>query len=135
MLMVLAVAGIQAWSQVTNGSPTNSPPINTSGPFPVGTEAIWLALVAPATATITWAIGKIPPLPKQILPWLTPFVGIGIGWLMKYATDAHWPWWNSAGAGAIATTLYEGIKGMTGAGPESNLTPTPQTVKTTRPPV
>lgn len=125
---LLWISGVFVAAQTS----TNSP-INISGPFPVGTEAIWLVLVAPATATITWLFGKIPPLPKWLLPWITPFAGIAIGWLIKYATNAHWPWWNSAGAGAIAVTLYEAAKGLTGAGPQSALTPTPEKQNTTPP--
>lgn len=100
-----------------------------SSPFPVGKEAIWLALIPPITFTITWAVGKIPPLPKEVLPWITPVFGIIIGFVMNQATTANLPWWSSAGAGAIATTLYEAIKGISGAGPKSMLTPTPETHK------
>lgn len=94
--------------------------------LPQGKEAIWLALVAPITFTVTWLIGKIPPLPKEVLPWLTPVVGILLGVVMKKATDSHWAWWSSAAFGMISTTIYEGIKGITGAGPDHPLTPTPK---------
>lgn len=105
---------------------TNTPPAGTPLNLPVGRDAIWFALIAPITFTITWLFGKIPPLPKEILPWITPLVGIAIGALMEWATKSNWPWWSSAGAGAIATTIYEAAKGLTKAGPESALTPTPK---------
>ena len=117
-------------AQVTNTPGTNLPPVipGTEG-LPLGKDAIWLALIAPITFSITWLVGKIPKLPKAILPWLTPVAGIAIGLVMQWATKANWPWWSSAGAGMIATTLYEAIKGVTGAGPQSALTPTPKPPK------
>lgn len=105
---------------------TNAPPPPDTGPvLPLGKDAIWLALIPPITFTITWLVGKIPPLPKVILPWITPLIGIGVGAVMEWATKANLPWWSSAGAGAIATTIYQAAKGITKAGPESALTPTP----------
>lgn len=121
---------IAAWiiapimAQVVTNAPPTTPPPDTAF-LPLGKDAIWLALIAPITFTITWLIGKIPPLPKVILPWITPLVGIGIGSVMQWATKSNWPWWSSAGAGAIATTIYQAAKGITKAGPESPLTPTP----------
>lgn len=106
------------------GQGTNSPPSLPSD-LPQGKDAIWLALIAPITFTITWLVGKIPPLPKVILPWLTPLIGIAIGAAMQYATKANFPWWSSAGAGMIATTIYEAVKGLSKATPASALTPTP----------
>lgn len=104
---------------------TNAPPVSDAPPgLPLGKDAIWLALIAPITFTITWIIGKIPPLPKVILPWITPLIGIGIGAVIEWATKANFPWWSSAGAGAIATTIYQAAKGISGAGPENALTPT-----------
>ena len=110
---------------------TNTPPVPPDGGLnlPQGKEAIWLALIPPITFTITWMVGKIPPLPKEILPWITPVIGVLLGMVMKWATDSHWPWWSSAGAGAIAVAIFEAAKGISKAGPESVLTPTPQTKK------
>lgn len=106
---------------------TNVAPVIPASPFPQGKEAIWLALIPPATFGITWIVGKIPPLPKELLPWITPLVGIGLGAITKWATDSHWPWWSSAGAGAISVALYEAAKGVSGAGPDSKLTPSSKT--------
>jgi hypothetical protein len=103
---------------------TNTPPTSDPGGFPVGKDAAWLTLIPPLAATITWLIGKIPPLPKVVLPWLTPVAGLAIGAVLRWGAGANLPWWSVAGAGAIATTLYEGIKGISGAGPDSLLTPT-----------
>lgn len=117
-LAVLAV--VSAFAQ-TNGAPGLP-----ATPFPQGKEAIWLAIVPPATFTVTWLIGKIPPLPKECLPWLTPLAGIALGAATKRATDSHWPWWSSAGAGAVSVAIYEAVKGLAKAGPDSKLTPTPK---------
>lgn len=92
--------------------------------FPRGKEAIWLALIPPITFTITWVVGKIPPLPKELLPWITPVIGVLVGSGLDWATKANWPWWSSAGAGAIAVAIYQAMKGMTNASPSSALTPT-----------
>lgn len=108
---------------------TNTPPVNPLPGMPEGKEAIWLTLVAPITFMVTWLVGKIPPLPKVILPWITPVVGILLGQVMKWATDSHWAWWSSAAFGAIATTIYEAAKGVSNAGPASPLTPTPEPPK------
>jgi hypothetical protein len=97
--------------------------------FPRGKEAIWLALIPPITFTITWIVGKIPPLPKELLPWITPVVGVLVGTGLDWATKADWPWWSSAGAGAISVALYEAMKGITKASQESTLTPTPKPEK------
>lgn len=124
MLTLLAINVASLVAQVTN-----TPPAGLPLDLPKGKDGIWLALIAPITFTITWLMGKIPPLPKAILPWITPLVGIGIGAVMEWATKANLPWWSSAGAGAIATTIYEAAKGITKAGPESPLTPTPEPTK------
>lgn len=129
VLLVLFAGLFQAvLAQATNGTVlTNTPPIDPANPlFPQGKEAIWLALIPPATFTITWIFGKIPQLPKEILPWITPVIGVILGLVMNWATKANFPWWSSAGAGAIAVAIYEAAKNMTKAGPESALTPTPK---------
>lgn len=107
---------------------TNSPPAGNGvlDSLPRGKDAIWLALVPPATFTITWLVGKIPPLPKEILPWLTPLTGILIGAVIDWGTKSNLPYWSTAGAGAISVAIFEAIKGLTKSGPESALTPTPK---------
>lgn len=120
LLICLTACSVFAQTNVVALDPVN---------FPQGKEAIWLALIPPVTFTITWLTGKIPPLPKEILPWITPLVGIGLGWLMDFAGKAELPWWSTAGAGAIAVAIFEAAKGVTNAGPKSALTPTPQTGK------
>lgn len=95
--------------------------------FPTG-ALLWAALIPPATFTITWALGKIPPLPKQILPWLTPLVGIGLGFVMDWAGKAELPIGLAGALGAVAVAMYEGIKDVVvrqGEDPaDSMLTPT-----------
>jgi len=120
MVIILCATVYSAFAQ------TNVVVLPYAGPdVPSGRDAIWLALVPPVSGLIVWAVGKIPKLPKVFLPFLTPFAGILIGAVLKWGAGAGLPWWSVAGAGAIATTLYEAIKGVTGAGPESKLTPTP----------
>lgn len=121
MVICLTLGSLSLFAQtnLTTNGVTLDPEI-----FPRGKEAIWLSLIPPITFTITWLFGKIPPLPKQLLPWITPLVGVGVGTGLDWATKADWPWWSSAGAGAIAVAIYQAAKGLTSAGPESALTPT-----------
>lgn len=127
VLLVLFAGLFQAvLGQATNGTLTNLPPIGPTNPFPVGKDAAWFAVIPLATFAITWAIGKIQSLPKNLLPLLTPILGWLIGFAIEKATAANFPWWSTAGAGAVSTMLYESIKNISGAGPESKLTPTPK---------
>jgi hypothetical protein len=114
-------------ASVLTGAQTNLPPAVPA--FPHGKEASWMALIPPITFTITWLFGKIPALPKVILPWITPLVGLGIGTALEWSSGQNWPWWSSAGAGTIAVAMYEAAKGVAGAGPASALTPTPEPQK------
>ena len=126
-MVCLMVLGLfpSLWAQETNGLPfeNGSPSFDLSA-FPRGKEAIWFALIPPVTFTITWMVGKIPPLPKQILPWITPVVGVLLGSVFEWAINADWAWWSTAGAGAVAVAIYEAAKGLTQATPVSTLTPT-----------
>lgn len=107
-------------AQVVTNSPPAPGPDNT---FPIGKEAIWYALIPPVTFTITWLVGKIPPLPKEILPWITPLVGICLGLIVNWAAKQDLSWWSTAGFGAISVAIYEAAKGLSKAGPTSALTP------------
>jgi hypothetical protein len=96
--------------------------------FPTGAAA-WLALIPPSTAFFTWLLGKIPPLPKCVLPWVTPFLGIGIGYLLQYINGAKLSPVLTAGAGTMAVFLYEVVKSalVDQANPQASvITPTPK---------
>lgn len=123
----LAVLLVGLLTVTSVNAQTNNPPVFNPSKFPIGKEALWLAIIPIITFGITWVVGKIPPLPKGLLPLFTPLIGTGIGWVMNMAEKAEWAWWYSAGAGTIAVFLYESLQKLTHAGPESNLTPTPQT--------
>lgn len=103
-MLILISVGIYAQTN-TNGLPG----IDVSQ-FPTG-DAAWLALIPPLTAFITWLLGKIPPLPKGILPWVTPLLGIGIGYVLKYINGAELSPALTAGAGGLAVFIYEAAKG------------------------
>jgi hypothetical protein len=117
-----------ALAQVTNGTvviPTNTLPVAPANPFPTGKDAAWFAVIPLVTFGLTWLVGKIQSLPKNLLPLLTPIFGWVIGYVIERATNANFPWWSEAGAGAVSVALYEAVKNISGAGPESKLTPTP----------
>lgn len=104
-LLLLSVVGLMSAFAQTN---TPSGGIDVSQ-FPTG-DAAWLAMIPPLTAFITWLLGKIPPLPKGILPWITPLLGIGIGYAIKYINGASLSPALTAGAGSVAVFIYEAAK-------------------------
>lgn len=89
----------------TNGLPGGFDPSQ----FPTGDAAL-LALIPPITAGITWLLGKIPPIPKGLLPWVTPVLGIGVGYLLQYINGAKLSPALTAGAGGLAVFIYEAAK-------------------------
>lgn len=117
-LMLFSMLG--AFAQVTNELATNAviegPAVvdNEGEPktvvFPQDKGAIWLAIIPPLTFTITWLLGKIPKLPNQLLPWLTPVAGIVIGQILDVLNAANFAWYEAGAAGTIAVFIYEGIK-------------------------
>jgi hypothetical protein len=124
-LVLLMFVGLVSVMAQTNNTPGAG--IDPSK-FPTG-DAAWLALIPPLTAFITWALGKIPPLPKGILPWITPLLGIGIGYAIKAINGAQLSPALTAGAGAVAVFIYEAAKSslVDKANPDASiLTPTPK---------
>lgn len=123
-LLLLTFIGLMSAMAQTNTTPI-VPGIDASQ-FPTG-DAAWLALIPPLTAFITWALGKIPPLPKGILPWITPLLGIGIGYVIQAINGAHLSPALTAGAGSVAVFIYEATKSavVNKANPDASiLTPT-----------
>lgn len=111
LLLMLFADCLAVLAQDTNATGTNSVPDlgDPNNLFPRG-AAIWAALIPPATFFITWAIGKIPPLPKEILPWLTPVLGILLGFALDYANKVELPIGLAGALGTVAVFMYEGIK-------------------------
>lgn len=121
-MLILISVGVFAQTN-TNGLPG----IDVSQ-FPTG-DAAWLALIPPLTTLITWLLGKIPPLPKGILPWITPLLGIGIGYVLQYINGAKLSPALTAAAGGLAVFIYEAAKSalVDKANPDASvLTPTPK---------
>jgi hypothetical protein len=126
-VVLLAASGLfqEALAQATNGTLTNLPPTVPANPLPTGKDAAWFALIPLVTFGLAWIFGKIRTLPKQLIPLIVPILGWLVGFAIEKATAANFPWWSTTGAGALATWLYEAVKGLSNAGPESALTPTP----------
>lgn len=74
-----------------------------------GREDIWKAVIAIVTPGIVYLIGKIPPLPRWVLPSITPLVGLGLGLILKYLGAANLAWVDMAQAGALAVFVREVI--------------------------
>jgi hypothetical protein len=104
-LWVLILISVGIYAQ-TN---TNSLPGFDPSQFPTGDAAI-LAFIPPITAFITWLLGKIPPLPKGLLPWITPALGVGVGYLLQYINGAKLSPALTAAAGGLAVFIYEAAK-------------------------
>jgi hypothetical protein len=116
--LVLLCVMITAWvsgMQTLVGAPpstvavTNTlPAIDTvSGALPATKDQYWAWAIAAVTPVITWAFGKIPMLPRPVLPVLTPFIGMFLGFILQKLDAAHLHWYSAAGAGTIAVFLRE----------------------------
>lgn len=77
----------------------------TTAPLPQTKEEFAIYLIPIVTAGIVWLIGKIPGLPRPVLPIIAPLFGLGFGWALTKLQLL--PWW-TPGLTAIA--------GMAGVG-------------------
>ena len=100
-----------AWvskAQILSNSP--SPQIDpVNGPLPMSKDQFWAWGIAAVTPVITWLFGKIPQLPRPVLPVLTPFIGMVLGFILKKAEAAHLSWYSAAAAGSMAVFIRESV--------------------------
>lgn len=76
-------------------------------PLPQTTSEFWTFAIAGITPVIVWLVSKIPNLPKAVLPTITPLVGIGLGFALKWLGDANLSWVDMAQAGALSVFVRE----------------------------
>lgn len=77
--------------------------------LPKSKSQYWTLAISAITPMIVYLFGKIPQLPRPILPVITPFVGVGLGLLLDKMTSLNFTWWDSAQAGALAVFIRESI--------------------------
>jgi hypothetical protein len=118
VLLLLAGLCFATWGQETErpraiateeiSLDTNAPPpFDPETPLPKTLEEFWFYGIALITPLVVFGFGKIPQLPRPVLPMLGPLVGIILGFVLEKAGAMNIPWWHGGLAGAFATTLRE----------------------------
>lgn len=101
MLLWVAVIAV---AQTT----TNSPPFDpNTAALPVTKEDFWNWGIALATPAVIWLIGKVPSIPRPVLPFLGPLLGIVLAVIGQKLGGMNLSWWDGAKYGALATTFRE----------------------------
>lgn len=90
----------------TNGVPV--PGTDTPAPLPTNTAGYWELAIAGITPLIVTGIKKaVPKIPTMLLPVVTPFLGIALGFGLNALTKADLGWVDMAKAGALAVFVRE----------------------------
>ena len=90
---------------------TNNPPPFDPGtaPLPKSKAELWTWGISIITPMIVYLFGKIPQLPRPVLPILTPVIGIILGLTLDKLTSLNLTWWDAAQAGAVAVFIRESV--------------------------
>jgi hypothetical protein len=91
---------------LTASAQTNSVPDLPAG-IPRTNEEIWTWVVSFATVFIVYLFGKIPQLPRPMLPLMTPLIGILLGLGLRQLEALHLSWVDMGQVGALAVFLRE----------------------------
>ncbi len=92
------------------GQSTNDPAFDPStATLPKSKGEYWTWAISLVTPLIVFGLGKIPQLPRPLLPIFTPFIGMGLGWALSHIESLHLTWWDSAQAGALAVFIRESV--------------------------
>lgn len=94
------------FAQVTNAAPAFDP---ATAPLPSGKTEFWTWAISIITPLIVYGFGKIPQLPRPILPILTPVIGVLLGLIMKKLGALNLSWVDMAQAGAVAVFIRESV--------------------------
>jgi len=103
LLALLAMMCIYAVAAVAQ---TNTPPVG--GELPTDRGGYWdlaIAGISPMIVTLVWKV--VPRIPTWVLPTITPFVGIGLGFALNKLAGANLEWFDMAKAGALAVFVRE----------------------------
>jgi hypothetical protein len=94
------------FAQVTNTPPAFDP---TTAPLPSGKTEFWTWAISIVTPLIVYGFGKIPQLPRPVLPILTPVIGVALGLIMRKLVALNLSWVDMAQAGAVAVFIRESV--------------------------
>lgn len=79
-----------------------------TAPLPTTKDGYWEYAIAGITPIIIWLFTRLgPSVPVFVLPILTPFVGIGLGAVLNWLTEANLSWLDMGKAGALAVFIRE----------------------------
>ena len=77
--------------------------------FPSTKTEFWTWGISIITPVIVWLFGKIPQLPRPVLPLLTPIIGVLLGLILKKLGALNLQWIDMAQAGAVAVFIRESV--------------------------
>lgn len=102
ILFVLFAAVLAVFAQ------TNTVPADPLPELPGDVGSYWKYAVAAVTPMIvTFIHFAVPKLPKVILPSITPFIGLALGYVLNQLGAANLGWVDMAEAGALAVFIRE----------------------------
>lgn len=105
--LVLVFSLVQvAIAQTTNALAPFNPVV---GSFPDSKTEFWKWAISITTPLVIWLFGKIPQLPRPVLPFLTPFVGIALGFGLQKLGQLNMGWVDMGQAGMVAVAIREGF--------------------------
>lgn len=79
-------------------------------PLPTNVSGYWELAIAGITPMLVTGLRWVAPkIPTMVLPLVTPFVGIGLGFAMNALGNAHLGWVDMAKAGALAVFVREAV--------------------------
>lgn len=94
-----------------NTTPTNNLSAFDPGTadFPRTKEQFWTWGISLITPIIIYGFGKIPQLPRPVLPLLTPLVGLLLGVALQKLAALNLTWMDMAQAGTVAVFIRESV--------------------------
>jgi hypothetical protein len=106
---VLLASLALVWFSVAFGATNDLVPFKPAGEFPSTKQDFWKWGISCVTPVIVWLFGKIPKLPRPVLPILTPFVGVILGLILRWLAGLNLGWVDMAQAGMVAVFIRESI--------------------------
>jgi len=79
-----------------------------TAPLPTGTTSYWTYAISVVSPIIVWLVRLlVPKIPTVLLPTMTPFVGLALGFALNHLANANLGWVDMAKAGALAVFIRE----------------------------
>lgn len=87
---------------------TNPVPDVSGAPLPASTFEFWTYGIAVIVPLLVGLMKKlVPKIPTWVLPVSTPFVGMALGFVLKWLGAANLSWVDMAQAGGLAVLIRE----------------------------